>query len=765
MSQQDKQQNERNYAGMMVKVYNWLRAYQRSSSGARDWMIFDVAPRGDNYLFAGHGGKIKIGSPNTEFSIAIVFAQQAYRDLRIVFQIDENYSIFKQLSFCIEWGMDGTPGENRCHPDERIAKLGRALGFACDRSDGKLCQEVKLVKKFDDASDDVVKDALFVFLDKNAEAFKAFQEAGCGMVKVTAENNIQERIDSMRRKGLVAVDQNGILSVPDSADYITTLQGDMYTDGDGGTEETDKPDGDARGRKVVILRWNPYKEEDGEPIWSDSENALHAIQNGNSYPEDWRCHTRDVRKGDTIYIYKAKGKEEAGIVAHGTVVSDRRVENGEGRIDIVIDSMVDYTCEEYITCSMIKTLTKNGIAADAFSTDQHSGFPLPDVFDEKKITDAWNSLLAFRKIIAGESLNCIRFGAPGTGKSFEINEKYKNVWWASKERVTFHPDYSYANFVGAYKPYMKGEKEITYAFVPGPFMRVLVNALRDPNGKHLLVIEEINRANTAAVFGDIFQLLDRGKNGESEYAISPSQDLAKFLRVALEKTKPSEESSGDGGKEDDWWWLTTEKPAMDQKKIRELIRNLKIPSNMYLWATMNSADQGVFPMDTAFKRRWSFEYVDINKGADYIKGNSDFVPRWNKLRTAINDELVALKVNEDKCMGPFFLAEGDLMDVGTFLKVFKSKVLMYLFEDAARQKRSNVFADGLNTLSSIFNAVAEKFKKAEDKKATVFKDPKLEEALEEILALKKDNQNKPTTEEQAQAGGGESAQQESQGHA
>ncbi len=331
--------------------------------------------------------------------------------------------------------------------------------------------------------------------------------------------------------------------------------------------------------------------------------------------------------------------------------------------------------------------------------------------------------------------NLIRFGAPGTGKSFAINEEYKKDWWSSKERVTFHPDYSYANFVGAYKPYMKGKKEITYAFVPGPFTRVLVNALRDPNGKHLLVIEEINRANTAAVFGDIFQLLDRGKNGESEYAISPSQDLAKFLRDALKQPKTND---------DDWWWLTTE--PLDEKEVEGKIRELKIPSNMYLWATMNSADQGVFPMDTAFKRRWSFEYVGIDDGN--LKGN--LAELWNVLRKAINDELIKLKVNEDKCMGPFFLAEGDLKDVGTFLRVFKSKVLMYLFEDAARQKRSNVFADGLNTLSSIFNAVEGKFKKAEDKKGTVFKDEELEKALGKFLEPKNGDKNKPAADEKSE---------------
>lgn len=356
--------------------------------------------------------------------------------------------------------------------------------------------------------------------------------------------------------------------------------------------------------------------------------------------------------------------------------------------------------------------------------------------------------------------NRIIFGAPGTGKSYKINGEYNDGSWSSKERVTlervtFHPDYSYANFVGAYKPYMAEDGKITYSFVPGPFTRVLVNALRDkdPNGKHLLVIEEINRANTAAVFGDVFQLLDRGENGKSEYAISPSQDLAKFLREALVHDKTQDVD----GSDDDWWWLAGKPVAEKKEEVMGKICELRIPSNMYLWATMNSADQGVFPMDTAFKRRWSFEYVGIDEGEDNIAGDKTLVPKWNKLRKAINNKLVELKVNEDKCMGPFFLAEDNLKDVDAFLKAFKSKVLMYLFEDAARQKRSNVFADRLNTLSSIFNAV--------NNKQAVFKESDPEEALKKILDLKKDGQDKTTTEEQAQAGGGESAQQESQGYA
>ena len=279
------------------------------------------------------------------------------------------------------------------------------------------------------------------------------------------------------------------------------------------------------------------------------------------------------------------------------------------------------------------------------------------------------------------SRNRILFGAPGTGKSFTINRDRMELLGKDNEddyeRVTFHPEYSYANFVGTYKPVMvddsakiislasekevlavltdetksaqekydqlydrfkgdgltrlplllglytdesfktrkadgsdaagdnsvernhgrairpyvnlskpsSGKKDISYEYVPGPFMRMYVKALKNSRTDNikpfLLIIEEINRANVAAVFGDIFQLLDRGDDFVSEYPIQATEDVKKYL---------AKELGGD---------------PCDYNKI-------KIPDNMFIWATMNSADQGVFPMDTAFKRRWDFTYLGID---------------------------------------------------------------------------------------------------------------------------------------------------------
>lgn len=296
--------------------------------------------------------------------------------------------------------------------------------------------------------------------------------------------------------------------------------------------------------------------------------------------------------------------------------------------------------------------------------------------------------------------NRIVFGAPGTGKSFGLKDDCEKMLEGTDgtfERVTFHPDYSYSQFVGTYKPVMDEDGgSIRYDFVPGSFMRVYVDALKsgrtDVPQPHLLLIEEINRAKVAAVFGDVFQLLDRDNDGVSEYEIQTSEDIRRYLAKEL------------GGSVDNY------------KKIR-------IPNNMFIWSTMNSADQGVFPMDTAFKRRWNFEYLGINENEEKIDGigklelaGSEEIIEWNLLRRAINDKMVSseFKINEDKLMGPFFLAKkviasdenGMIKDVEKFVDAFKSKVIMYLYEDAVKQGKHRFF-DGCD--NSKYSSVCEAF--------------------------------------------------------
>lgn len=321
------------------------------------------------------------------------------------------------------------------------------------------------------------------------------------------------------------------------------------------------------------------------------------------------------------------------------------------------------------------------------------------------------SLVRNTNILPSVDRNLIFFGAPGTGKSYQLNKKVKSIIGTNDdqmERVTFHPDYSYAQFVGTYKPVSESDGQINYQFVPGPFARVLVKALRSARDfqsnalPYFLVIEEINRAKVAAVFGDIFQLLDRKANNSSEYDIQASEDLRKYLATEL------------GGEPDEY-------------------ARIFIPDNMFIWATMNSADQGVFPMDTAFKRRWNFQYIGIDDeeitadstgtNVEHIKlifacGTEDI--RWNVLRRAINMKLSSEDINahEDKLMGPFFIkCESFTLDAANkvvvsendkFLSVFNEKVLMYLFEDVARTRRPELFS-GIVDKCSRFSHVRESF--------------------------------------------------------
>lgn len=296
------------------------------------------------------------------------------------------------------------------------------------------------------------------------------------------------------------------------------------------------------------------------------------------------------------------------------------------------------------------------------------------------------------------SHNRIVFGAPGTGKSFKLDVEQKDLIseGGECERITFHPDYSYANFVGTYKP-IPTTNGISYEYVPGPFMRTYVKAIKNGQLENkenilpfLLLIEEINRANVAAVFGDVFQLLDRDERNASQYPIKPSEDIKAYLAKQL------------GG-------------------FPEQYEEIKIPDNMYIWSTMNSADQGVFPMDTAFKRRWNFEYISINNNEDkindtYLVCDEAQIPykvNWNELRKAINTTLASreYKINEDKLIGPFFVSKNVLEDKESFKETFKSKVIMYLFEDAAKQRRHILFDGCDEDIRNQYSAICEEFDK------------------------------------------------------
>ncbi len=282
-------------------------------------------------------------------------------------------------------------------------------------------------------------------------------------------------------------------------------------------------------------------------------------------------------------------------------------------------------------------------------------------------------------------INEIVYGAPGTGKSRYLDDKYAHSTIST--RVVFHPEYTVFDFVGSYKPvpiYKKtdaqisslggealtyGEPLIDYRFIPGPFINCLVNSWLDPAHMHTLIIEEINRANTAAVFGEIFQLLDRDINGNSEYSIEPTYDLRQYLL------------SIDG--------------------MQKYISNgLRIPSNMNIVATMNSADQGVMPMDSAFKRRWAFMYIRIAiEGAVHEGEKLTYSGRevtWGNLVRSVNAKLMSLGCEEDRLIGPYFIKPEEIGN-----KRATDKLLLYLWDDVLRHNREAFFHAQVRTFSEL----------------------------------------------------------------
>ena len=352
-----------------------------------------------------------------------------------------------------------------------------------------------------------------------------------------------------------------------------------------------------------------------------------------------------------------------------------------------------------------------------------------------------------------EAHQIIFYGAPGTGKSHEVkkqtgefSEDGKEVDLPNVFRNTFHPDTDYASFVGCYKPCMVSKEpifdsialksklleiknegggyachkfgykywesldrlsaneikdilhvggfsdnmavevqkgialaekfhnetsQIAYTFVPQVFTDAYVYAYSNPTEQTYLVIEEINRGNCAQIFGDLFQLLDR-KDGKSEYKIKADKDLALYLKDKL---------------------------GADSEGIKD--GKLCLPANLHILATMNTSDQSLFPMDSAFKRRWEWEYVPINYGTDVQSGEfeitiGDKSYSWVTFIEKVNEKIFALTQSEDKQMGNFFIKHS-IDDKG-----FKSKVMFYLWYEVLRDETENnkYFFYGKTTVDS-----------------------------------------------------------------
>ena len=257
------------------------------------------------------------------------------------------------------------------------------------------------------------------------------------------------------------------------------------------------------------------------------------------------------------------------------------------------------------------------------------------------------------------SLQKIYFGNPGSGKSYKVetDTRGKKVF-----RTTFHPDSDYSTFVGTYKPESDGDT-IRYTFVPQTFTNAYIEAYKDIDTPVYLIIEEINRGNCAQIFGDLFQLLDRRNDGYSEYPINADKDLRDYIRTELARHKGID-------------------PDIESEGIED--GKLRLPPNLHILATMNTSDQSLFPMDSAFKRRWDWEYVPIQyKGAtsdSFTITLSDKKFRWIDFLKAVNDRIRRTTESEDKQLGNYFI-KSDIDE-----KEFKSKVMFYLWSEVCKDE-------------------------------------------------------------------------------
>lgn len=285
-----------------------------------------------------------------------------------------------------------------------------------------------------------------------------------------------------------------------------------------------------------------------------------------------------------------------------------------------------------------------------------------DSIDEHHLLSANSSISQQGKY---SSINKIFYGAPGTGKSHKVNEIIKGKEGRT-ERVTFHPEYDYSSFVGGYKPAMDGDN-IKYEFVPQAFTNIYVDAWNDLENDYYLVIEEINRGNCAEIFGDIFQLLDRS----NDYKITPSKELKEYLKTKF---------SGNDN--------------IDESK-------LLLPPNLNILATMNTSDQSLFPMDSAFKRRWDWEYIPINYESSESNSSAKFKVQltgseyfsWLDFIESVN---TMIKSNDnlgmDKCLGNYFIKpKSETIDLDTFV----NKAIFYLWNDVFKDEieEENIFKD------------------------------------------------------------------------
>lgn len=388
--------------------------------------------------------------------------------------------------------------------------------------------------------------------------------------------------------------------------------------------------------------------------------------------ELWESFFSALWEGDRVLVYRRKPISKINVVlevlgSDGKYIKfQKKLEVSEGYALTEADGMAEDP-EQCILTEISTPLYEkvcrelvNGFVGDGLSVDGEADGLREEEETIPRVTGGANILL---------------YGVPGAGKSHEIQEKYCDD--PSKiERLVFHPDYTYSDFVGQILPRAE-DGQLKYIFTPGAFTRMLKKAWENPTDKYYLVIEEINRGNAPAIFGEIFQLLDRKKAddskyeeseyGESEYGIS-NYDVAAVV-------------------------------------YGDATREVRIPSNMWVLATMNTADQNVFTLDTAFQRRWDMHHIknDVHAASHAQEKIAGSEITWGNFASVINELVVEFNADlggfEDKRLGAYFVRKNELSK-----DKFPEKVLKYLWEDAFKMDREAVFDEKYKSLDQVIEA-------------------------------------------------------------
>lgn len=390
---------------------------------------------------------------------------------------------------------------------------------------------------------------------------------------------------------------------------------------------------------------------------------------------------------DAIFIEAQKKKLYSliGKKDFDTLFIDKKIEDYNADQPISRDDYLDRIKGKNLDASLTIKYDNSFVVKDAgdlnaspFSQTLYSGLEIKqiiNIFDfniigEFNVNAKHYNIVKPTSNISRKPQNLLLYGVAGVGKSYNIN-KITGEDETYIERIVFHPDYLNTDFIGQILPKVNSDGKIDYQFKAGPFTKILKKAIGDPDNHYYLVIEEINRGNAPAIFGEVFQLLDRRDEGSSTYRIS--HDLI------------AEEVFGD-----------PDKPIF-------------IPSNLTILATMNTADQNVFTLDTAFQRRWTMRMIENNiENCNYKNAPIlDTGVSWRVFNTVINEHILEVNKDtlssEDKRLGAFFVRADELklpdnLENGI---PFAEKVVKYLWDDVFKFNKSALFQDHLNSLDKV----------------------------------------------------------------